>query len=102
MKMSPVMPFDGTLGDQEAIAVAVHLQAADGEFAAARGDGVVARTQFDQVAASGQPRQRGFQIVAARALGAELAHKLFEVRPRMRLLRNVSQKRRISHIPSFA
>ena len=32
-------PLDGPFGDQEAVAVAVHVQAADGEFAAARGHG---------------------------------------------------------------
>ena len=37
-------PSIGPLGDQEAVAIAVHVEAAHGEFAAAGGDGRIART----------------------------------------------------------
>ena len=71
--------LDGPLGDQEAVAVAMHLQAADGKFAAARGDGVVAGAQLDQVAAGDQTGQRGLQVRAAVALGPQFADQLLEI-----------------------
>ena len=71
--------FDGTVGDQEAVAVAVHVEAADGELAAAGGDGVLAGAQLDEVAARDQARERGFQFLRVVALGAEFADQLFEI-----------------------
>jgi len=56
----------------------MHLQAAHGEFAASRGDGVVARTELDQIAARRQTRQGALQFSALLAFGPGFADQLLE------------------------
>ncbi len=90
-------PLHRALGDQEAVAIAVHLQASHGEFAAARGDGVVAGAQLDEVAARGEPGQSGFEGRAAIALNAQLADQLLEIGPGVREAGDVVQKGRVVH-----
>src|SRR2546428_12095420 len=63
--------FNRPVGDQKAITIAVHLQPADREFAAAGSDRIVARTQLDEVAASRQARQGGLQFGALLAFGPD-------------------------------
>jgi glycine cleavage system aminomethyltransferase T len=65
------------------------LQAADGEFAAARGDGEVSVAELDEVAARGEAGEGGFELFASSASGAELADKLLEVGAGMRQLGHV-------------
>ena len=55
----------------------MHVEASHGEFAAARGDGVVAGAELDQIATGGQARQRVLlQVAAFFAARAELADEL--------------------------
>ena len=76
--------FERPLGNQKAVAVAVHVEAPDGEFAAARGDHEMAGAQLDQIAARRQPGQRGFQFQALVAFGAGFPHELLEIGAGMR------------------
>ena len=71
--------FERLVGNQEAVAVAMHVEAANGEFARTGGDHVVPAAQFDQFAAVGETRQRSFQTLAAVALCAKFTHQLLEV-----------------------
>ena len=86
-----------TFGDQEPVTIAMQIEASDGEFAAAGGDHVLAALQLDQVAARREARQRGFQLVAALAFSAQLAHQLLEVGPRVRQLGDVGYNCRVGH-----
>src|SRR5580700_4064488 len=76
--------FERLFGDQEAIAIAMHVEAADGEFARAGGYDVVSGAELDEVAARGEAGKRGFETFAARALGAHFADELLEVGARVR------------------
>jgi hypothetical protein len=91
--------LDGTLGNQEAVAIAMHLEAADRELARARGDGVMAGTQFDEVAAGGEPGQRRLELFALAPAGPGLADELFEVGAGMREPRDMVEQRPIRHNP---
>jgi len=51
---------DRPLGDQEAVALAMHVQAADDELAAAGGHLVMFGTKLNQIAPRRQAGQRGF------------------------------------------
>ena len=59
---------DGHVGNHEAVAVAMHVQAADGEFAADAGGGVVPGAHFDDVAALDQAGELFFELLAGGAL----------------------------------
>ena len=76
-----VETLDGVIGNEKAVTFPVHVEAADGEFAAARGDGEVAGAQLDQVAARRQAGQRGFQAGTLAALRTQLANELLESWP---------------------
>ena len=56
---------DGHVGNHEAVAVAMDVQASHGEFAADAGGGVVPGSRFDDVPALGQAGQLGFQLLRA-------------------------------------
>jgi hypothetical protein len=71
--------FERLFGDKEAVAIAMHVEAADGEFARACGDHVVSGAQLDEVAAGRETGERGFETFAARAFGAHFADELLEV-----------------------
>ena len=90
-------PLDRPVGNQKAVAVAVHVEAADGEFAAARGDHIMARAQLQQVAARGQPGQRGFQLLAVGAFRSQFADQLLEVAARVRQARQVVEYGPVRH-----
>ncbi len=62
MKMSPVDAGNRTFGDEEPVTIAMQIEAADGKFAAAGGDDVLAALKLDEVAARGQAVQGGFQL----------------------------------------
>ncbi len=94
-----VHPWNRTFGDQEAVTVAVHVEAADGEFAAAVGDDITAVAQFDEVAAGGQAGQRGFQRDAVFSFAAKLADQLLEVRPGVRQAGDMIEQCPVRHIP---
>ena len=89
--------FEGTVGNQEAVAVAVHVHAADGEFAAARGGRVVAGAQLDEIAAGGQSGERGFQLGARFTPGAQLPDKLLKVSTGVRRAGNLFEQRGVGH-----
>src|SRR5690242_3611914 len=57
--------FEQPVGDQKAVAVAMHGEAADGEFAAAARGDEMAAAGFDEIAASHQARQHGLEILTA-------------------------------------
>jgi len=61
---------DRGVGDEKAVAVAVHIEAADGELAAQRGDGEMAGTKLDELASGGEARQGGLKGGALFALVA--------------------------------
>ena len=99
--------LDGVVRNHEAVAVAVHLEAAGGEFAAAAGDHVLAGIELDQIAARGQARQRLFEFGACdETARAELPHQLLVARPRVRQARDVvedfgvAQPGRGAHAPT--
>ena len=71
------------IGNQEAVAIAVHLEAAGSEFAGLAGGDVLPAAQFDQVAARGEARQRALKFLARRAARPQLANQLLEVRARV-------------------
>ncbi len=76
--------FDGSVGDEKSVAVAMHVQPARGVLAAgARGD-VVARSQLYQIAAGNQPFERSLQPVFALTPRSQLAQQLLERGPRVR------------------
>jgi len=77
----------------------METQASDGEFAASRGEDVLAAAQLDQVASVRKACQRDLQIRAAGALRAELADELLEVGPGMGEVSNVIEQRAVRHIP---
>jgi hypothetical protein len=93
--------FDGVSGNEETVAIAVHVEAADGEFAAAGGGSVVAGAKLDQVAAGGETGERGFQLGAVVAFGADFADQLLEVGPGMRQAGDVGEKGRVGHVFIF-
>jgi hypothetical protein len=61
--------FHGAIGDQETIAVAMHVETAGGILARFGGDGVLG-AQLDEVAAFGEARECGFEVGARSALGS--------------------------------
>ena len=75
----------------------MQIEAADGEFAGAGGDHVLAALQLNQVAARGEAREGGFQLIAALGFSAQFAHQLFEVGPRVRQLGDVGYDCRVGH-----
>ena len=89
--------FDGPLGDQEAVAIAVHVETADGILAAAGGGDVVAGPRLDQVAARQQAGDGKLKVGAGCALGAQFAHELFEIGFGVRQAGDVVEQRRIGH-----
>ena len=56
--------FDGMIGNQESVAVAMHVQAAHSVFAAEPGDYKMTGTNFHQLPALDQAIQRVLQLVA--------------------------------------
>src|ERR1017187_2275071 len=72
--------FDGTVGNQEAVAVAMHIQAAHGVLAAEAGGYEMAGAHFHQVASVGQAIERGIYILTRCAARAEFANQLLEGR----------------------
>ena len=62
--------FHGAVGNQEAKAVAMHVETAGGILARFGGDGVLAGAQLDQVAAIGEAREGCFEVAAGSAFGA--------------------------------
>ncbi len=94
MKMSPVEPLldVGGLGDDEAIAVAVHAQASQHQVAAGGlGDGVAVAGHFHQLAALDQPIQMLAQFPALVPVDSQLAHQLLEAGRLLRLAFDVVQ-----------
>lgn len=89
--------FNGAVGNEEAIAVAMHVEPSGGEFAAAGGNDELSRAQFDELAAFGEAFERGFQVLARGALGACLTHELFEVRAGVGKTRDVVDQRPVGH-----
>src|ERR1700722_19427430 len=57
-------PFDGMIGDQESVAVAMHIQAADRIFPAETGDHKMPGADFDELAAIDQAIESLLQLVA--------------------------------------
>ena len=90
--------FHGAIGDQESVAVAVHLEAARGELAGVAGGDVLPAGQLDQVPARRQPRQGGLEFLARAAASAQLADQLFEARARVRQPRDMLQDRLGVHV----
>src|SRR5262249_22789118 len=78
--------FDGNLGRDERVAVAVDVQTAGCEFAGGADGDVLAGAGFDDVAARDQPGNFGFNLRACLAMARELAEKLLQRRASMRLL----------------
>ena len=64
MKRSPRTPVERMVGDEEAVAVAMHREAAGGEFAAEAGDDVAAAAHLHQLACNGEAGERGFELRA--------------------------------------
>ena len=73
MYMSPRRPSTGTVGDEEAVPVAMHAEPADGVLARETRGYVVAGADFHQVATAGQAIEGGIHIVARSAACAEFA-----------------------------
>ena len=94
-------PRNGAFGDQEAVAIAVEVEASDGEFAAAGGDHELAALELDQVAARGEAGEGGFQLLAALSFGAQFADELLEVGAGMRQLGDMGYNCRIGHSSNF-
>ena len=90
--------FDGTVGNEEAVPVAMHIQAADGVLAAEAGGYEMAGAHFHQVATLGQAIQRGIHIVARCTARPEFADQLLEGRAGVGELRNVLEDRGIGHL----
>src|SRR5471032_1854697 len=90
-------PFQRPLGYQKPIAIAVHVQAPHREFPAAGCNRILAAPKLQQIAARNQAHQRGFQLLALLAPGAQFANQLFEISPGVRQLTNVFQQNRVRH-----
>src|ERR1017187_9301982 len=90
--------LDGTIGNQETVPVAMHIQAADGVLAAEAGGYEMAGAHFHQVATLGQAIQRGIHIVARCTARPEFADQLLEGRAGVGELRNVLEDRGIGHL----
>ena len=90
----------GRRGNHEAVAVAVDVQAPDGEFAADAGGRVVPGSRFDQVPALRQVGQLGFQLRSCDPLTRLLPQQLLERRPAVRELPNMLDQR-LRHVPLY-
>ena len=88
-----------TIGDEKAVTVAMHVEAADGEIARFRGRYEMAGAQLDQIAAVLQTLQRQFEVGAGRAFRAELPHELLEIGTGMGQPRNVVEDGGVGHSP---
>ena len=62
-----------------------------------RRQNVVARGEFDDLAARGQPFHDGFEFVALIAAQPEIAEQMLEARPSFGQLRDVFEYRRVVH-----
>src|ERR1017187_7759445 len=79
----------------------MQIEAADGEFAGAGGDHVLAALQLYQVAARSEARQGGFQLVAAVTFTPQFAQQLLEVGTGVWQLGDVSDNCRVGHSSNF-
>ncbi len=91
--------FQRPLGYQKSVTIAVHIQAAHGEFAAAGGDRILTGAQLQQIAAGDKPHQGGLQFLAFPAFSAQFANQLLEVGPGVRQVTDVVEKNRVGHTP---
>ncbi len=89
---------NGDFRNHEAVAVAVHVEASHGEFAADAGGGVMPGACFDNIAALGQAIQLGFNLLAGGAVTGAFAQQLFERRAAVRQLANVLDQGQ-RHVP---
>ncbi len=85
------------IGNQETVAVAMHVETADGEFAAKPSGDEMAGPDFDQPAAFDQTIQSGFKLGARCDLRSNFAHQLLERGAGMRKPLDVLQNLRIRH-----
>src|SRR5580698_10032971 len=70
--------LDGMVGNQEAVTVAVHVQAADCIFAAQSRDYKMAGPNFNELSPLDQPIQRTLQFIARCKFRAQFANQLLE------------------------
>jgi len=91
--------FDGPVGDEEAVAIAMHIEAADGVFARGTRGYEMAGANFHQVPTLGQAIEGGIHIVAGCAARAKFADQLFECRAGVGELGDVVQERGVGHLP---
>jgi hypothetical protein len=66
------------VGDQESVAIAMHVQAADGVFPARTSDDEVAGTNLNQVPSGDEPVERFFKFGSGCNSGAQFADELLE------------------------
>ena len=95
----PRHPRRRLVGNQKAVAIAVHIQSPDGEFPAAGGYREVPRAQLDHLAARRQAPERRLQGRAFDALGPQFPRQLFEIGARVRQFAHVFQQGGVRHIP---
>ncbi len=92
---------DGTVRDQESVAIAMHVEAADGVLAAGAGGDEVAGADFDDFAFIGEPVERGVHFLARNAAGSEFADELFESGAGVGELGDVLEDGRVGHWDNY-
>ena len=75
---------DGTIRNQEGVAVAMHAQASGGELARRADRHVMPRPRLHDLAAFGELLELGFELRSRDAAARKLAQKLFQIRAPMR------------------
>ena len=89
---------DRFIGNKKPVAVAMDADSTGGEFAAHRGDEVVAVAKFDEVAAVRQTVEGVFQLLPVVTLHAQFFEEVFQIGASLGLLCNMFEQRWVGHM----
>ena len=93
-----LQPVDGMIGDEEPIAVAMHVEPAHGVFAAEAGDDEMPGFYLHKLTALSQAVESRLQLLAVGPARAKLTNQLLKRGARMRQARNVIQDGGVGHL----
>ena len=86
------------IGYEESIAVAMHIEPANGVFAAEAGDDEMPRLYLHELTALSQAVESSVQLLAVGAPGAKLTNELLKRRARMGQAGDVIQNGGVGHL----
>lgn len=83
--------LDRSVRDEEAVALAMHVEAAGSVFASGLREDIIAVARLDEGGLRGKLSECGFEIFARASTGSQFSNQLFEIGASVRQLRDVRE-----------